>query len=94
MLVAVLSSIKRDLFFITFSIFWSFGICQSELDEVKIPLNTGSRYVTTGDGVLRMYVNIWGHVHDPGRIMVDEGIDILGVKQYRINNPWRNLRCG
>ena len=26
--------------------------------------------------------------------VVYEGIDILGVKQYRINNPWRNLRCG
>jgi len=37
---------------------------------------TGSRYHTGEDGVLRVFVNVWGHVNNPGRIMVDEGIDV------------------
>lgn len=51
----------------------SFGFC---LENLEIPQNTGARYVTTGDGILRMYVNVWGHINSPGRILVDEGVDI------------------
>ena len=39
-------------------------------------LSKTTRYVTTGDGVLRMYVNVWGHVNNPGRLLIDEGTDI------------------
>ena len=38
---------------------------------------TGSRYYTGKDGVLKVFVNIWGHVNNPGRIMVNEGIDVV-----------------
>ena len=52
------------------------GFPQAELTQADIPLNTGARYVSSEDGIIRMYVNIWGYVGNPGRILVDEGIDI------------------
>ena len=52
------------------------GFPQAELTQADIPLNTGARYVSGKDGIIRMYVNVWGHVGIPGRILVDEGIDL------------------
>ena len=52
------------------------GFSQTESTQSDIPLNTGARYVSGKDGVIRMYVNVWGHVGSPGRILVDEGIDL------------------
>ena len=37
---------------------------------------TGSRYITGEDGIIRIFVNIWGEVENPGRIMIDEGVDL------------------
>ena len=66
---------KKKLLFLTLFIF-SAGFPQVESTQAPIPLNTGARYVSGDDGVIRMYVNIWGHVGNPGRILVNEGIDI------------------
>ena len=44
--------------------------------DSKMAENTGARYFSGNDGVIRMYVNVWGHVNNPGRILVDEGIDL------------------
>ena len=66
---------KKKLLFLTLFIF-SAGFPQIESTQAPIPLNTGARYVSGDDGVIRMYVNIWGHVGNPGRILVDEGIDM------------------
>ena len=52
------------------------GFSQSGSDNINFQPNTGARYVSSEDGVLRMYVNIWGHVSNPGRILVDDGIDL------------------
>ena len=52
------------------------GFPRTELTQADIPLNTGARYVSGKDGIIRMYVNVWGHVGIPGRILVDEGIDL------------------
>ena len=49
---------------------------QTESGQTRIPLSTGARYVSGDNGTIRMYVNIWGHVSNPGRILVDEGIDL------------------
>ena len=49
---------------------------QTESAQTIVPISTGARYVSGGDGTIRMYVNIWGHVGSPGRILVDEGIDL------------------
>jgi hypothetical protein len=52
------------------------GFSQSGSDNTNFQPNTGGRYVSSQDGILRMYVNIWGHVSNPGRILVDDGIDL------------------
>ncbi len=38
---------------------------------------TGQKYITGPDGVIRMYVNIWGHVNRPGTHLVYDGIDFV-----------------
>ena len=48
---------------------------QNESGQTSNPINTGARYISGADGTIRMYVNIWGHIGNPGRILVDEGID-------------------
>ena len=72
-------------------IFFSIGIeiClgQLGLDQTNTQkINTGARYVSGPDGVIRMYVNVWGDVANPGRILVDEGID-LAVLLSLIGGP-------
>ena len=67
---------KQLLLFILVPVIFGFSFSQSESDKVNIRSNTGARYVSSEDGVLRMYVNIWGHVSNPGRILVDDGIDL------------------
>ena len=63
------------LFFIKLIILCT-GFSQPGSDNINFQPNTGARYVSSEDGVLRMYVNIWGHVRSPGRILVDDGIDL------------------
>ena len=58
------------------TLFLSLGFSQTNSDQIKTPLNTGARYVSGFDGIIRMYVNVWGHVGQSGRILVDEGIDL------------------
>ncbi len=38
---------------------------------------SGQEYIASDDGTLLMYVNIWGHVKNPGTYLVYEGIDLL-----------------
>ena len=66
---------KKQFLILALFIF-SVGFPQAELKQADIPLNTGARYVSGKDGIIRMYVNVWGHVGIPGRILVDEGIDL------------------
>ena len=66
---------KKHLIILTLFIF-GVGFSQGESKQADVPLNTGARYVSGQDGIIRMYVNVWGHVGRPGRILVDEGIDL------------------
>ena len=66
----------KKQFLILALLIFGVGFPQAELTQADIPLNTGARYVSGEDGIIRMYVNIWGHVGIPGRILVDEGIDL------------------
>ena len=66
---------KKQFLILALFIF-SVGFPRAELTQVDIPVNTGARYVSGKDGIIRMYVNVWGHVGNPGRILVDEGIDL------------------
>lgn len=36
----------------------------------------GQRYITDSDGVIRMWVNIWGQVNEPGSYYVFDGVDL------------------
>ncbi len=68
---------KNSLFFIlSIIIILCQTFSQTESGQIRIPINTGARYISGDDGTIRMYVNIWGHVGNPGRILVDEGIDL------------------
>ena len=67
---------KQLLFLILLPLFYCISFSQSESDQKNNPPNTGARYVSGADGIIRMYVNVWGHVGTPGRILVDEGIDL------------------
>jgi len=37
----------------------------------------GEEYISSDDGTLLMYVNVWGHVKNPGTYLVYDGIDLL-----------------
>ena len=42
-----------------------------------IPNKGESKYITDENGVLRMYVEIWGEINRPGTHLVYEGIDLM-----------------
>ena len=56
------------------SIFIFIAVSFSQVME-QVNTNANDRYVSGKNG-LSMYVNIWGHVANPGRILVNEGIDL------------------
>jgi len=37
---------------------------------------SGEKFITDQFGVIRMYVNVWGHVNKPGSHLVYDGIDL------------------
>ncbi|MEE9165891.1 MAG: hypothetical protein V3U24_00295 [Candidatus Neomarinimicrobiota bacterium] len=52
---------------------------QPNLDETGTGENLGSlrgRYLTDEEGNILMYVNVWGHVTQPGHHLVFEGIEL------------------
>ena len=53
---------KQLLLFILGPVISCFSFSQSEPDKVNIRSNTGARYVSGEDGIIRMYVNVWEHV--------------------------------
>ena len=67
---------KQSLLIILIPFIFCYSFSQSEPENINLRSSTGARYVSSDDGVLRMYVNIWGHVPSPGRILVDDGIDL------------------
>lgn len=40
---------------------------------------TGEQYVTGEDGVVRIYVNVWGHVQNPGSYLIFDGANIIDI---------------
>ena len=37
---------------------------------------SGERYITDDDGIIKMWVNVWGQVNEPGSYLVYDGIDL------------------
>ena len=65
-----------------FSLLFSVIFCQNSrvdyLGEVRADyVISGQEYIASDDGTLLMYVNIWGHVKNPGTYLVYEGIDLI-----------------
>ena len=48
-------------------------------DNAQIDLSSGDTYITGEDGVIRMHINIIGHVKNPGTYLVYDGIDFLSA---------------
>ena len=67
---------KQSLLIILIPFIFCYSFSQSEPENINLRSSSGARYVSSDDGVLRMYVNIWGHVPSPGRILVNDGIDL------------------
>jgi len=40
---------------------------------------SGEKFITDQFGVIRMYVNVWGHVNQPGSHLVYDGIDLASL---------------
>ena len=51
------------------------SVYRSIQQNVEAP--SGKKFFTGQDGVIRMYVNIWGHVNRPGTHLVYDGIDFV-----------------
>ncbi len=45
----------------------------------KFSLISGEKYLTGEDGIVRIYVNIWGHVAKPGTYLIYDGANIVDV---------------
>ena len=42
-------------------------------------LTNETKYFLGNDGIIHIYVNVWGHVNSPGRVMINEGTDIATI---------------
>ena len=40
---------------------------------------SGEEYITSSDGIVQIYVNIWGHVKNPGTYLVYDGATTVDV---------------
>ncbi len=40
---------------------------------------SGERYITDDDGIIKMWVNVWGQVTRPGSYLVYDGIDLASL---------------
>ncbi len=59
-------------------IFFMVGIASAQMkvgSSSSYP-RSGERYITDEDGVIKMWVNVWGQVNNPGSYLVYDGIDL------------------
>ncbi len=40
---------------------------------------SGEDYISGEDGIVRIYVNIWGHIKDPGTYLIFDGADLINA---------------
>lgn len=77
------NQVQRIGLLVTFIlIFESIGFCQDvenstyEQDYQRSARTSSQRYFSGQDGIIRMYVNVWGAVKNPGIHLVYDGIDL------------------
>jgi|TARA_B110000046_G_C12932513_1_gene372090 hypothetical protein len=61
--------------FIILSLFLSISFCQ-DIPQISDFQVSSKKYITDNNGNILMHVNIWGHVKNPGRHVVYDGIDM------------------
>ena len=49
--------------------------------QIRVPSSSqyprsGERYITDEDGIIKMWVNVWGQVNEPGSYLVYDGVDL------------------
>jgi len=63
------------LFILCLNGLWAQTYTPQRTQRAMVP-RSGERYITDEFGVIRMYVNVWGHVNSPGSYLVYDGIDL------------------
>ena len=63
--------------FLIISVIFSQASFDSRISSRDLNKFTGENYVTGEDGIVRVYVNVIGHVKYPGTYLVNEDIDLL-----------------
>ena len=58
-----------------------FSIVETTFGQIKVGNSSsyprsGERYITDEDGIIKMWVNVWGQVNEPGSYLVYDGIDL------------------
>lgn len=69
---------KRSLCFLAMVMFLGSLPAQTYMPqraERSLIPRSGERYLTDEYGIIRMYVNVWGHVNNPGNYLVYDEID-------------------
>ena len=73
---------KKQIFIVAFILCGLFDLTLTndiKTDIYQSKIISGTRYVVADDGKLMLYVNVWGQVKAPGRLLVDEGTNIVTV---------------
>lgn len=73
---------KKILYiFLGFLIIYSTANAQSLTQSSKKNMMdiTGEKYVTGEDGVVRVYINIWGYVKSPGTYLIYDGASLINA---------------
>ena len=58
-----------------------FSIVETASGQIRVGSSSsyprsGERYITDEDGIIKMWVNVWGQVNKPGSYLVYDGIDL------------------
>ena len=72
---------KRNLIICTI-IFLTSLFAQTNVYNLEKKQNTGisgEDYISGEDGIVRIYVNIWGHIKDPGTYLIFDGADLINA---------------
>ena len=64
-------------YYINILVLISFIIGSSSM--INNQLISNEKYITGDDGVIRMYINVLGHVESPGLYLVYDGIDVMSA---------------
>ena len=65
-----------------FVILLSLPLFGQSINNTKSELVTGEQYVTGNDGIVRIHINIWGHVKSPGTYLVYDGADLINTLSF------------